>query len=41
MSALTATTGKLTWLGAFAGGDKYVVADASGNLHLSVLGPGS
>ena len=26
-------------LGAFASGDKYVIADASGNFHLSALGP--
>ena len=28
-------------LGAFASGDKYVIADASGNFHLSALGPPS
>jgi len=32
---------RLHTLGAYAAGDKYVVADASGNLHLSALGPGS
>jgi hypothetical protein len=28
-------------LGAFAGGDKYVTIDASGNLHVSATGPAS
>ncbi len=32
---------RLRTLGAFAAGDKYVIADASGNLHLSALGPAS
>lgn len=32
---------KVPGLGAFVTGDKYVVADASGNLHLSALGPAS
>ena len=32
---------KIDSFGAFAAGDKYVVADASGNLHLSSLGPAS
>ena len=28
-------------LPAFVAGDRYVVADATGNLHLSALGPAS
>jgi hypothetical protein len=32
---------KIDGLGAFAAGDKYVVADSNGNLHLSALGPAS
>jgi hypothetical protein len=32
---------RLRVLGAFVAADKYVVADASGNLHLSALGPAS
>lgn len=38
-AALTAGAATFSALGAFAAGDKYVVADASGNLHLSALGP--
>jgi len=36
-----APSAQLSALPAFAAGDKYVVADASGNLHLSALGPAS
>lgn len=32
---------KVAALGAFAAGDKYVIADATGNLHVSALGPAS
>ena len=35
------STLKVGSLGAFASGDKYVIADASGNFHLSALGPAS
>lgn len=30
---------RIQGLGAFAGGDKYVIVDANGNLHISGLGP--
>ena len=32
---------RLGGLGAFAASDKYVIADANGNLHISALGPAS
>ena len=32
---------RISSLGAFAAGDKYVIADATGHLHLSALGPAS
>lgn len=32
---------QITGLGAFAAGDKYVIADATGNFHVSALGPAS
>jgi len=32
---------RLGGLGAFAASDKYVIADANGNLHVSALGPAS
>jgi len=34
-------TMRIAGLGAFVSGDKYVVVDASGNLHVSALGPAS
>lgn len=37
----TGYTFKVSSLGAFAAGDKYVIADASGNFHVSALGPAS
>lgn len=40
-AALTAGAGTFSALGAFAAGDKYVIADASGNLHISATGPAS
>lgn len=42
-TALTnfASTVRIQTLGAFASGDKYVIADSSGNLHLSATGPAS
>jgi hypothetical protein len=43
MYALWVVTGgvRLGGLGAFVAGDKYVIADANGNLHVSALGPAS
>ncbi len=44
VAALTLGAGgttRLHTLGAFAAGDKYVIADANGNLHVSALGPAS
>lgn len=42
-NGLTVSAGGATivGLGTFAAGDKYVIADASGHLHLSALGPAS
>lgn len=42
-TAGVAITGTLSTssLGAFAAGDKYVIADGSGNFHISALGPAS
>lgn len=40
-ATIQANKAKITGLGAFATGDKYVIADASGNLHISALGPAS
>jgi hypothetical protein len=39
----TMIAGQLTLevIGAFSGGDKYLVVDASGNVHVSALGPAS
>lgn len=39
--AISGTTAKFTSLGAFAASDKYVIVDASGNFHISALGPAS
>jgi hypothetical protein len=41
VGALTATTLLASALPAYAAGDKYVVVDASGNFHISAIGPGS
>lgn len=41
MTILNTGAVKMASLGAFAASDKYVVIDASGNLHISALGPAS
>lgn len=40
-ATVKANKAQITGLGAFASGDKYVIVDASGNFHVSALGPAS